>query len=332
MAGTITRRRFIGISAAACGLTLLPFEYRGRAEASVVSWSGVALGAAASLQVHHPDRGEAQRLINRAVAELRRLEAIFSLYRDDSALTLLNRRGVLEAPAPELVRLLAEARRYAALTGGVFDPTVQPLWGLYAAHFARPDAYAGGPSPAERETALALVGFDRVHAGRDRIAFATRGMALTLNGIAQGFITDRVVELLLEGGIAQCLVDMGEARALGSKPDGAAWTLGIADPDRPGGLTAILPLADQAAATSGGYGFRFDREGRFSHLLDPRTGLSANRYKSVTVLLPTATAADALSTAFTLMPPAEISVVLRAVGQGKALLITADGERQELMA
>ena len=334
MAEIITRRRFIGISAAAAGLSLLPWGHAARAEAegTVVTWNGIALGAVASLQIHHPDRATAEALIQRSVDELHRLERVFSLYREDSALVALNRRGVLEAPPAELVELLEAAHLYAELTGGSFDPTVQPLWALYADHFARPDATPEGPPAAAVEAALAKVGIHGVLVNRDRIAFARRGMAVTLNGIAQGYITDRVVDILRGGGIAHCLVDMGESRALGSHSDGRPWEVGLADPDHPGRIAEAIPLIDRAVATSGGYGFRFDRQGRFNHLFDPKTGRSAGRYSSVTVVMPTATAADALATAFSLLPAEAIHAALKRLGEGHARLTAMNGERITLTA
>ena len=106
------------------------------------------MGAVATLQVHHHDRAAAERLIERSLAEVRRLEAVFSLYRDDSALVALNRQGILVAPPADLVALLAECRRYWELTGGAFDPTVQALWTLYRDHFSKPDADPQGPPEA----------------------------------------------------------------------------------------------------------------------------------------------------------------------------------------
>src|SRR6185503_17990117 len=223
MNARVTRRRFIAITGAAAGLELLPFGSMAGERAKAVIWRGVALGAVASLQIHHYDRSAAERLVARSVAEVRRLERIFSLYRDDSSLVALNRHGILAAPPQELVELLGESKRAASLTGSAFDPTVQPLWTLYADHFSRSDADAGGPPAAEIARALDKVGFDKVLVHQDRIAFARPGMALTLNGIAQGYITDRIVALLRSGGIDHSLVDLGETRALGSHPDGRSW-------------------------------------------------------------------------------------------------------------
>lgn len=327
-----SRRRFIGITAAAAGLGLLPFGRTARAEGSLVTWQGQAMGAMATIQIHHRDRAAAGRLIEKALTEVRRLEEVFSLYRDDSALSVLNRQGILVAPPAELVELLSECRRQADLTDGVFDPTVQALWTLYRNHFSQADADPQGPPETEVEAALAKVGFSQVAFSPDRVALPRRGMGLTLNGIAQGYATDRVVELLRSAGIENTLIDMGEPRAVGSRPSGEPWRIGVSDPDHPEEILETFDAVDKAVATSGSYGFRFDSKGCFNHLFDPRTGGSAHLYRSVTVVMPTATAADALSTAFSLMPPDRIANVLARLGVGRAHLINASGERTVLHA
>jgi thiamine biosynthesis lipoprotein len=332
MAPLVSRRRVIGISAAAVGLSLLPLGRTAKAQAHVVTWRGEAMGAVATLQIHHHDRTAAESLVERALGEVRRLERIFSLYREDSALVSLNRQGFLVAPAPELVTVLHECHRYFEMTDGAFDPTVQALWTLYRDHFTRPGADPRGPSEGALQAALSLVGFEDVTFDENRIALRRRGSALTLNGIVQGFATDRVVDLLRSAGIEHSLVDMGESRALGTRPDGNAWAIGIADPNEPLRVSETLRIIDRAVATSGGYGFRFDPEGRFTHLFNPWTGLSPNRYASVTTISPTATEADALSTAFAVLSREEIGRMLRSLGHGQVHLISASGERGVLSA
>jgi len=329
MSPLLSRRRFIGISAAAAGLGLLPFGRAAKAAAHLVTWRGQAMGAVATLQVHHHDRSAAERLVERSLAEVRRLEAVFSLYREDSALAELNRRGVLVAPPADLVALLAECRRWWELSDGAFDPTVQALWTLYRDHFSQPGADPHGPAATALRDALDRIDFGQVAFDTNRIALPRRGMGLTLNGIAQGYVTDRVVDILRAGGIGSSLVDMGEPRAVGFHPSGAPWRVGIADPEHPEQFEDTLEVIDRAVATSGSYGFLFDRDGRFNHLLDPRTGASAHRYRSLTVTMPTAAAADALSTAFSLLPEDTIAAALGKVS-GEVRLITADGERRTL--
>ncbi|MCA1499194.1 MULTISPECIES: FAD:protein FMN transferase [unclassified Bradyrhizobium] len=331
MTPMLSRRRFIRISAAAAGLGALSVGRPVCAEAAPVTWRGTMLGAVAALEIHDEDRRRAERLIALACAEARRLERLFSLYLDDSALVALNRTGVLVDPAAEMVDLLSTSQRYATLTGGLFDVTVQPLWELYARHFARADADPAGPRLAEIEAALARVDSSRLSVSRDRIVMP-KGMAVTLNGIAQGYVTDKVVDLLRAHGISHSLVDMGEARAIGSRPDGRPFDVGIADPDSAGHTKTVLPIVDRAVSTSGGYGCQFDSGARFNHLFDPRSGGCAHRYRSVTTVSRSATAADALSTAFSLMPDDQIRSLLRRVDIDRVHLIDAAGKLVELLA
>src|SRR5690606_26166917 len=127
-------------SAAAAGLGLLPFGAAASDDEHLVRWHGKALGAPTELILHHPDRAQRQRLVARAATEIARLEAIFSLYRDDSALSTLNRHGALASPPPELVAVLETSHAIWSATEGAFDPTIQPLWLAYANHFSQPTA------------------------------------------------------------------------------------------------------------------------------------------------------------------------------------------------
>ena len=119
---------------------------------------------------------------------------------------------------------------------------------------------------------------------------------------------------------------MGEIRALGARADGTPWRIGLADPDKPGALTETVYLLDRAVATTAGAGFRFDPAGRFTHLFDPRTGRSPALYRTVSVMAPTATEADALSTAFSLMPESRIGDIVAGRPGVQVRLITSDGD------
>ncbi|AZO23602.1 FAD:protein FMN transferase [Mesorhizobium sp. M1E.F.Ca.ET.045.02.1.1] len=328
-AGRLTRRRFIRISGTVAGVSLAALgagsAWPGRASPLFHEWHGVALGADASLRIYHPDAAGAERLIADALAEVRRLERVFSLYDDSSALSRLNRDGELTDPPQELVELLAMSARYARATSGAFDPTVQPLWTLYAKHFSTAGADPSGPSAADIGGAVAKCGYQRILVDTGKVAFAQSGMALTLNGIAQGYITDCVAELLRARGVTHTLVDMGETRALDAHPAGRPWSVGIKDPRDDDRLLATLALDNQAVSTSGGYGTELDPAGRFNHIFDPTTGLCAGRYLSVSVVAPTATCADALSTAFSVMPMDRAFSALADAGATRAYFVLPDG-------
>jgi len=298
-----TRRRFLTI-VAGVGATLGLGAGAGVGagpEAGLRRWQGVALGARATIALAHP---QAARLIAAARAEIARLEAVFSLHRADSALARLNREGRLTAPPLDLVALLGLVGRVHRATAGAFDPTVQPLWALHARHAAA----GAAPGRAALAEARALVGFEAVTVGPGEIAFARPGMALTLNGIAQGHIADRVAALLAAEGLPGALIETGEIRALGTRPDGSGWRVGLADAS--GATAAEIALADRAVATSAPRGTLLDAGGRVGHILDPRSGQPGGVWDSVSVTAPEAAVADGLSTAFCLMQRTGIDAAL----------------------
>lgn len=269
-----SRRRFLTISAAAF---VLPATARA---ATVTTWTGQALGARTTLRLAHPD---AKAIAARALAEIARLERVFSLYQPNSALSQLNANGILAAPPFELLECLSLAGAVHRATDGRFDPTVQPLWQAYAA--------AGGNALAEAQLAqlLAATGWQGVALAPHAISLRP-GMALTLNGIAQGYIADRVAALLDAEGMTNILVDTGEFRALGGHPAGGAWPVALAS----GGE---VPLAQRALASSAPLGTCFDAGRQMGHILDPRSGKPARSvWRSVSVSAPSAALADALST------------------------------------
>jgi thiamine biosynthesis lipoprotein len=321
----ITRRRLITVAAAAAGLPLL--LKAGKAQAHLVRWEGTTLGAPSTIQLYHNDEATARAAIDAAVAELGRQEAIFSLYRADSAISALNRDGVLNEAPPEFIELLTHARNLASLSSGVWDPTIQPVWQLYFRHFTAENIDPAGPSQTDLAAALALVdwrGID-IDAAKARVSLARPGMGLTLNSGGQGYITDRVVAVLRSYGFEKMLVDMGEPRALSTKPDGSAWRIGIANPADMSKAITSLDVVDKCVATSGGYGTLFDAAGSFTHIIDATTGRTAPAMLGVSVVAETATVADGLATAMLLAAPDQRRDLLRAAGGITAIYVTPQG-------
>lgn len=287
----MTRRRALFIAAAACALPKLA------AAAPVARWQGNALGAHAEIRLAGLTYAEAEPTFARVEAELDRLENQFSLYRADSALMRLNAEGRLDAPPPDMLELLSLAASVHDRTGGLFDPTIQPLFALYATR-----AVAGRlPTAEELAAAYALVGLDWVSVSRDCIAFARPGMALTLNGIAQGFITDRVAALLREAGLRDMLVDIGEIRAIGNRPAAGGWEVTLSDGSR-------VVLNDRAIASSNRLGTLVNPAAGIGHIFDPRPGRAPFVGSALTVNAQHASAAvaDAYATAATLATPGTV--------------------------
>ncbi|WP_132252463.1 FAD:protein FMN transferase [Methylobacterium segetis] len=289
------RRLLLGAAGAIAAASLGTGAFRTLARArglAAHTRAGLAFGTTVSVTVAAADGAQAEAALTEAFRAVRAVEAAASLFRPDSALSRLNRDGVLERPDPLLLEPLRFALGLAAETGGAFDPTVQPLWTLWA------EATARGGRPGEtalRET-LGRVGWARIRVAKGEIRLPA-GMGLTLNGVVQGFAADRVMAVLEARGIRDAFVDTGEFGATGAHPDGTPWRLGIADPREPARVSEVIAPFSGFASTSGDYATSFSPDHADHHIFDPATGLSPRTLASVTVTAPTGLLADGLSTA-----------------------------------
>lgn len=287
----ITRRRFIAIAAASTMAN--PLHASGPAR-----WTGRALGAEASVELH----GMPAELLDDIPGELERLEGLFSLHDPTSALCQLNRRMHLEPPEAfsELVSL---SDTFHTATGGLFDPTVQSVW----------SAVAEGRN---REVGQKAVGWSRVAQSQHGLHLAS-GQALTFNGIAQGYATDRIARRLRAAGARKVLVNIGEIVGIGGP-----WRIGLSDPEI--GIYGWHSLSNGAMATSSPAASHMpDGE---EHLIHPVSGRRA-LWSSVTVEAADATTADALSTAFCFAQQAEIrAIVQRVIGVRRVSVVDRAGD------
>ncbi len=287
------RRRFIGLTlgtgaaAAFAGKRMLS----GYQRIERTSW---ALGSNVTITACHPDARSAERAINTAFLELDRLEDVLSLYRPHSQISALNRDGILDNPDADLVAVLTSALAWSHATNGAFDPTVQPLWPLYA---------TGKPPDLEiLESTRRRIGWQRVELSPGRVRLGPN-QAITLNGIAQGFAADRVCDVLRAHGIEHALVNTGEFGPIGTKPNGDPWKLGIQHPRTRDALVALTALDGRFLATSGDYETAFCDDFTRHHIFDPASGRSPTTLSSVSVLAPSGIEADALSTAIFVLGP-----------------------------
>ncbi len=286
------RRRFLTLAAAfACAPRL--------SEAG--TWRGHALGAEVSVSLSGP-RAEVDAALSEIPAILARVEAAFSIYRPESEVSRLNRMGRI-VPSALFRDLVDAADRAHALSGGLFDPSVQPLWQALA---------TGGDARAARD----LVGWSRLRVG-DAVTLGP-GQALTFNGIAQGFATDLVRDHLAARGAARALVNIGEHQALGGP-----FRLGLVDPEA--GRVGHRSLADGALATSSPGAMRL-ASGR--HILSPTGALPL--WSTLSVEAPRATLADALSTAGVFMDQDRLAALKAEAGLARITCIDGQGNLRSL--
>jgi thiamine biosynthesis lipoprotein len=318
-----SRRRFLLGTAGACAAVDAGVwqSSRRRNDRETVRRTSHALGSAVTMTVWHRSRAAGESALDAAFAELERVEEVMSIYRPGSEISRLNRDGVLEAPDPRLVTVLESAAGLAARTGGAFDVTVQPLWDLYR------EAKEQGclPDEAAVREARARVDWRRVEVTPERIRLAGDGTAITLNGIAQGFACDAALATLRGSDVSHALIDTGEMGALGGKPDGEAWKVGIQHPRLSDAFISLARLEDRCLATSGDYQTRFSAGFAHHHLFDPHTGHSPSELASVSVAAPSAMDADALSTAVFVLGAERGLALLRDLPGTDALLVLKDG-------
>jgi FAD:protein FMN transferase len=293
-----TRRRAITIMAAAAAGALVGGPTRSSTD---YEWRGVAMGADAKILFNGIERDRARAIVELVETEISRLEEALSLFRQNSELCRLNREGRLPSPGADLRRALQLAIDTAAASDGLFDPTVQALWEAHVDWFtASPDA---GPPPDHLiARARRAVDWRKIAIEPDSISLGA-GQRLTLNGLGQGYVTDRIAELLAGHGLRHVLVDLGEQRAIDARRDGAPWQ--VAREGKP-----PIQLQHGALATSEGAGCVLGASGAAHHLFDPRSGRSAAGWKTLSVHHRSAAVADALSTTCYVASADEIAALL----------------------
>ena len=327
-----SRRGFLKIAAAAAVVPALAAGVRVVApRGKLYNGQLEVMGAVSELALWHEDPVVAGRTLDQVRSEVARLDGIFSLTRDDSEISRLNRDGFLDNPSWELRDQLSAGRQFSELSGGAFDISVQPLWQLYAAHFwsgagpARSEKSADIDAAA-RGVAERLVDYRLIDIGPRQIEFGRAGMGVTLNSIGQGFIADRIADMLGERGFRHVYADLGETRLIGGHPEGRPWRIGLRDPKDPVHFGRTLDLEDIGLAVSGGYGTAFEETGRYHHIFDPRTGLSAGKMTAIAVTAPSAMIANGLATSIYVAGREHAAKMLTAYPGAKAVITTEGGE------
>jgi thiamine biosynthesis lipoprotein len=283
------------------------------------------MGTRCVVELWSEDHARGLAAIEAVFAEFRRIDAAMSTYKPESELSRVNATAA-QAPmriSRELYELLATSIEYSKLTGGAFDITYASVGYLYdyRAH-VHPDADA---------IAAALPGIDYRHIElipeTQSVHFRRPGVRIDLGGIGKGYAVDRGIAVLQDLGIDRAMVNAGgDTRIIGDRL-GRPWIVGIRHPDDENRVVLRIPLTDTAMSTSGDYERFFEEDGvRYHHILDPRTGRSASKVRSVTIIAATATRTDALTKSVFVMGAEDGIRFIDSLGDVDAIAVTPDGK------
>jgi thiamine biosynthesis lipoprotein len=252
------------------------------------------MGTRCTVELWSTDRAVGNAAIDAVFEEFRRIDRLMSTYKPDSEISAVNARAA-QSPVKvsrEFYDLIAQSIEYSKLTRGAFDITYASVGYLYD--------YREQVHPDDARIAAALPGINWRHIellpARMAIRFRRPGVRIDLGGIGKGYAVDRGIAVLRARGIERAMVNAGgDTRIIGDR-FGRPWMVGIRNPDDEGKVALRLPLEDAAISTSGDYERYFEEDGvRYHHILDPKTGKSARKVRSVTVITDTATRSDALT-------------------------------------
>jgi len=241
------------------------------------------MGSRCEIRIYADTEEVATAVARRAVADVVRLDAKYSNYRDDSVTAAINRVGAAGGTTEvddETASLLDYADTCFEQSEGLFDITsgaLRQAWGA--------DCKAL-PSAAVLERLLQRVGWDKVLWSRPRLEFSVPGIELDFGGVVKEYAADRAAAICAEAGIGHGLVDLGgDIKIIGPHPDGAPWSVGIQHPRQADAVMATIDLSHGAIATSGDYERFVEIDGkRYSHIVSPRTGMPVHGLAGVSVV------------------------------------------------
>jgi thiamine biosynthesis lipoprotein len=283
------------------------------------------MGVNIDVEIWHDDASKGNAAIDAVMDEMRRIDTLMSHYKPASQLSQINARGAKEAVVvdKELFDLIRLSLHFSEITDGAFDITYASVGYLYD--------YRKHIKPTEAQIEKALPGVNYRHLILDEkthsVRFAQEGMRIDLGGIAKGYAVDRCIGILQARGVEHAVVTAGgDTRIIGDR-FGRPWIVGIRHPDDSSKIIMRMPLVDTAMSTSGDYEHYFDENGqRYHHIIDPRTGHSASKVRSATILGPTAVQTDGLSkTAFVLGADKALEIIQR-LPDFDAIFVRPDGK------
>lgn len=286
-----------------------------------------ALDTLIELKIYAYERKGSDSLIDDSFDLVRSLENMLSMHVKGSDVDRINQNaGILPTQVDALTdRVLRDSLFFSGLTDGLFDITAGPLIKLWA--IDPPDGHY--PSKEELAAVLPLIDYHKIDFLDDnQILLQDKGMIVNLGAIAKGTIADEIKNYLLSKGVTSALINLGgNVLALGSKPDGSSFVIGIQDPDSPrGDYLMSIEIDDTSVVSSGDYERYFEYNGKkYHHILNPKTGFPADtNIKQVTIVTANSQTADGLSTSFLLLGVEKGLALVESIEGVDAIVITKD--------
>jgi FAD:protein FMN transferase len=307
-------------------LALLAAAVAGCSSQRTVQKTETIMGTQVSITVAATSREEAEAAIEAGMAEVRRFDAMMSLYKDTSEITKVNLAAGIGPVkvSREMIEVVEYAAKTSELSGGVFDVTIGPLVVLWQMRLKE------GTVPSNEEIARvrSLVNYRNI--GIDKKAstlfLKKKGMIMDLGGM-KGYIADRVADLMKRRGINNALIALaGDIWALGYREDGKRWRIGVQHPREKDKTLAVLELSDQYICTSGDYErFVIREKKRYHHIIDPRTGRPSTGVISVTLVGKQGAIIDPLAKIPFILGPEEGMKIVRMFG-AEAIIVDDQGK------
>jgi len=282
------------------------------------------MGTRCDVELWSEDKAKGEAAIESVFADMRRFDDMMSTYKPESEVSYVNAHAAQQPVkiSRELYDLISTSLEYSVITHGTFDVTYASVGYLYDyPNHIRPD-------DATIRAKLPAVNYRHVHLdpAAGTVSFDAPGVRIDFGGI-KGYEVDRGIALLQAAGVTHAMVNAGgDTRIIGDR-FGKPWIVGIRDPDDKKKIVVRMPITDAAMSTSGDYERYFDEGGvRYHHILDPKTGKSPHKVRSVTIIGPTATRTDALTKSVFVMGAREGIAFIDTLPDVDAVAITPDGK------
>ena len=267
-------------------------------------WTGTVLNNNVNLEIHSNEGKNNSLIYSQINSFINQADDIFNLQNPDSEIVELNKNKKLQNPSPYLIEVIKKSQILSEQTNGSFDITVQPLWTHYYSHFIL-NGKSNFPDDKALKNIKKSINWKNVVIENNTVILKNNA-SITLNGIAQGWITDKVVEIINKNNIKNTLVDFGETFASGSYEARRPWNIQIQSSE---GINTVIKLTNKAVATSSAGGTMFEPTKKYNHIFNPKTGLSTTNFDTVSIISNKAWLSDCLATSALLLSRNKLKVL-----------------------